>query len=71
MLILNKIKIVFKEIIKIKKHRNIFCYGKTLVIGDLGLAKSTESEASFAGTPIYSSPESILGREVGYFTDIW
>ena len=54
-----------------KKQRNIFCYGKTLVIGDLGLAKSMDSTASFAGTPIYMSPECILGREVGYFTDIW
>jgi serine/threonine protein kinase len=50
--------------------RNIFRTGETLLIGDLGLVKSMESIASFAGTPYYMSPES-LKEIVGYFTDMW
>ena len=51
-----------------KMKRKIFRYGGTLVIGDLGLAKSLES---FSGSKSYLSPESLLGEELGYFTDIW
>jgi len=51
--------------------RNIFRHGETLVIGDLGLAKSMESTWSFAGTPFYSSPESLGKKDSGHFIDIW
>ena len=52
--------------------RNIFRNGETLVIGDLGLVKSTESLVSqIAGTINYMSPESIDGKEIGFFSDIW
>ena len=54
-----------------KYKRNIFRYGETLVIGDLGLAKCIEGIASFAGTLSYMSPEMILEKEIGYFSDIW
>ena len=52
--------------------RNIFRNGETLVIGDLGLVKSAESIVSqMAGTINYMSPESIDGKKIGFFSDIW
>ena len=41
------------------------------MIGDLGLAKSMESSASFAGTLAYMGPEFFRNEEIGYFSDIW
>ena len=40
------------------------------MIGDLGLVKSMESIASFAGTPYYMSPESLEETDIGYFTNV-
>jgi serine/threonine protein kinase len=56
------------------KPSNIFLNGGSLVIGDLGLAKSIKelkSSKSFKGTLFYASPEVINTEDFDFKTDIW
>jgi NIMA (never in mitosis gene a)-related kinase len=58
------------------KPANIFLTSKGILkIGDLGIAKvlaSTKAKASTRiGTPLYASPEIILGKPYTSSTDVW
>ena len=56
------------------KPSNIFLDGCSVVIGDLGLAKSTgesKSSTNFHGTLPYSSPEVISKEPYSIKADIW
>jgi len=55
--------------------RNIYINGNSLVIGDLGLAKSLKdlntSKAYIKGTLMYVSPEVINREDYKFEVDIW
>ena len=56
------------------KPGNIFLNGGSLVIGDLGLAKSMKdlmSSKKLIGTLFYASPEVINESEYNFECDIW
>ena len=56
------------------KPGNIFINGTSLVIGDLGLAKSLEElekSKTFSGTLAYASPEVINKQDYTFKCDIW
>ena len=53
------------------KPSNIYINGGSLVIGDLGLAKSINELSTFKGTLNYASPEVINKEEYKFEADIW
>ena len=56
------------------KPGNIFIYGGSLVIGDLGIAKSIEDlkkSKTFSCTLFYASPEVINRENYSLNADIW
>ena len=56
------------------KPSNIFINGKSLVIGDLGLAKSLkdlERSRTYSCTVFYASPEILDRKDYGFQVDIW
>ena len=63
-------KIVHRDL----KPSNIFLNGDSLVIGDLGIAKSVEQlklSKTFSCTLFYASPEVINREDYSFETDIW
>ena len=56
------------------KPANIFIDGKSLVLGDLGLAKSLEDlerSRTYSCTLFYASPEVLNKEGYGFQADIW
>jgi NIMA (never in mitosis gene a)-related kinase len=56
------------------KPGNIFIYGTSLVIGDLGIAKSIEElkrSKTFSCTLFYASPEVVNKEDFSFLADIW
>jgi serine/threonine protein kinase len=56
------------------KPGNIFIYGGSLVIGDLGIAKSIEElqkSKTYKCTLYYASPEIIKREDYSFEIDIW
>ena len=56
------------------KPANIFIYGDSLVLGDLGLAKSLEDlkrSRTYSCTFFYASPELINQQNYSLEADIW
>ena len=63
-------KIIHRDL----KPSNIFINGKSLVIGDLGIAKTLEDlkrTKTFTCTLLYASPEVLKKEDYSFKTDIW